>query len=156
MHSRHTWVNAASSKSEDNSTLHAVILWCMMTSSNENIFRVTDHLCGEFPVNFPTQRPVTRSCVVFFDLHLNKRLSKQRWGWWFETVSRPLWRHRYELSCFITSEYNKSQISATFIMLVEISSHDLMIFMMKSVRPRPFNRFNIRFICNTRKSVILI
>ena len=30
---------------------------------------------------------------VFFDLRLNKRLSKQSWDWWFETPSRPLWRH---------------------------------------------------------------
>ena len=30
---------------------------------------------------------------VFFDLRLNKRLSKQSWGWWFETLSCPLWRH---------------------------------------------------------------
>ena len=35
-----------------------------------------------------TQRPVTRSLDVFFDLRLNKRLSKQWWGWWFETPSR--------------------------------------------------------------------
>ena len=41
----------------------------------------------------PAQRPVTRSFGVFFDLRLNKRLSKQSWGWWFETLSRPLWRH---------------------------------------------------------------
>ena len=46
------------------------------------------------PGEFPTQRPVTRSFDVFFDLCLNKRLSKQWWGWWFETLSRPLWRHR--------------------------------------------------------------
>ena len=26
-------------------------------------------------------------------LHLNKRLSKQSWGWWFETPSCSLWRH---------------------------------------------------------------
>ena len=26
-------------------------------------------------------------------MRLNKRLSKQSWGWWFETLSRPLWRH---------------------------------------------------------------
>ena len=39
---------------------------------------------------FPTQRPATRSFDVFFDLRLNKRLSKQSWGWWFETPSRPL------------------------------------------------------------------
>ena len=43
------------------------------------------------PVNSP-QRPVTRSFDVFFDLRLNKRLSKQSWGWWFSTPSRSLWR----------------------------------------------------------------
>ena len=50
---------------------------------------------GNSPVTgeFPTQRPVTRSFDVFFDLRLNKRLSKQSWGWWFEALSRPLWRH---------------------------------------------------------------
>ena len=64
----------------------------MMTSSNGNIFRVTGHLCGEFtgPGEFPTQRPVTRSFDVYFDL----RLSKQSLGWWFETLSPPLWRLR--------------------------------------------------------------
>ena len=66
----------------------------MMTSSNGNIRRVTGHLCGEFTGQFPTERPVTLSFDVFFDLQLNKRLRKQSWGWWFETPSRPLWRHR--------------------------------------------------------------
>ena len=42
---------------------------------------------------FPSQRPVTRSFDVFFDLRLNKRLSKQPRGWWFETLSCQLWRH---------------------------------------------------------------
>ena len=45
------------------------------------------------PGEFPTQRPVTQSFDVFSDLRLNKWLSKQSWGWWFETLSRPLWRH---------------------------------------------------------------
>ena len=49
------------------------------------------------PGEFPAQRPVTRSFDVFFDLRLNKRLSKQSWGWRFETLSRPLWRHRNEI-----------------------------------------------------------
>ena len=52
-------------------------------------------LCaGNSPVSgeFPAQRPMTRSFDVFFDLRLNKRLSKQCWGWWFETPSRALWR----------------------------------------------------------------
>ena len=44
------------------------------------------------PGEFPTQRPVTRSFDVFYDLRLNKWLSKQSWGWWFQTLSRPLWR----------------------------------------------------------------
>ena len=67
----------------------------MMTSSNGNIFGVTGLLCREFtgPGDFPTQGPVTRSFDVFFDVCLNKRLSKLPWGWWFETPSWSLWRH---------------------------------------------------------------
>ena len=68
------------------------IVIAMMTSSNGNIFRVTDHLCGKF-TGPRSQRPVTRSFDVFFDLRPNKRLSVQSRGWWFETPSRPLWRH---------------------------------------------------------------
>ena len=50
---------------------------------------------GNSPVTgeFPAQRPVTRSFDVIFNLRLNKRWSKQSWFWWFETPSRPLWRH---------------------------------------------------------------
>ena len=47
-----------------------------MMSSNGNIFRITGPLCGEFTGHSP-QRPMTQSFVVFFDLCLNKRLSKQ-------------------------------------------------------------------------------
>ena len=53
-------------------------------------------LCvGNSPVpgDYPAQRPVTRSFDVFFDPRLNKRLIKQSWSWWFETLPRPLWRH---------------------------------------------------------------
>ena len=58
------------------------------------IFSALLALCvGNSPVTgeFPSQRPVTRSFDVFFDL--NKLLSKQSWGLWFETPSRSLWRH---------------------------------------------------------------
>ena len=44
------------------------------------------------PGEYTAQRTVTRSCDVFFDLCLNKRLSKQSWGWRFETLPHPLWR----------------------------------------------------------------
>ena len=40
------------------------------------------------PGEFPAQRPVVRSFDAFFDLLLITRLSKQSWGWWFETPSR--------------------------------------------------------------------
>ena len=63
-----------------------------MTSTNGNIFRVTGHLCGE--ITGPWWIPRTKTSFdVFFDLRLNKRLSKQSSGWWFETLSSPLWRH---------------------------------------------------------------
>ena len=64
---------------------------------------------GNSPVSgeFPAQRPVTRSFDVFFDLRLNKRLSKQPWGWWFETPSRPLWRHRNEGRTQILSSFHE-------------------------------------------------
>ena len=78
----------------------------MMTSSNGNISALLALCAGNSPVTveFPAQRPVTRSFGVFFDLRLNKRLSKQdlrlnkrlskqSWGWWFETPSHSLWRH---------------------------------------------------------------
>ena len=53
-------------------------------------------LCaGNSPVigEFPAQRSVMWSFDVFFDLHLNKRLSKQASGWWFEMLSHSLWLH---------------------------------------------------------------
>ena len=58
---------------------------------------------GNSPVTgeFPVQRPVTQSFDVFFDLCLNKWLSKQWWGWWFETVSCPLWRHCNGIGCCV-------------------------------------------------------
>ena len=69
---------------------------------------------GNSPVSgeFPAQRPVTQSFYVFFDLRLIKRLSKHSRGWWFETLSRPLWRycnekrHAYR-GCKHTNPQNK-------------------------------------------------
>ena len=71
------------------------------------IFSPLLDLCeGNTPVTggFPSQRPVTRSFDVFFDLRLNKRLSKQSGRRLFETPSRSLWRHcDVKSHCFITS-----------------------------------------------------
>ena len=71
---------------------------------DDDIFRVTGHLCGEFtgPRWIPRTKASDAERHCFFDLRLNKRLSKQSWGWRFETPSRPFWRHcNYHLSCFM-------------------------------------------------------
>ena len=68
-----------------------------MTSSNGNIFCVIGHLCREFIGSrwFPRTK-ASDAELWCFDLRLNRGLGKQSWGWWFETLSRPLWRHRNE------------------------------------------------------------
>ena len=48
----------------------------------------------------PSQRLVTQSFDCFFDLCLNKRLSKQLRRKWFETPSGSLWRHCNVLTTF--------------------------------------------------------
>ena len=76
-------------------TTKSLVLLNMMTSSNGNISALLAICAGNSPVpgEIPAQRPVTRSFDVFFDLRLNKPLIKQSWCWWFDTLSRPLWRH---------------------------------------------------------------
>ena len=58
---------------------------------------------GNSPVTgeFPAHRPVTWSLDAFFDLCLNKRLSKQSWGWWCEMPLCTSWRH-----CNLSHEYH--------------------------------------------------
>ena len=84
----------------------------MITSSNGNIFRVTGHLCGEF--TGPRWFPRTKASDVFFDLRLNKRLSKQSWGWWFETPSRPLWHNCNDIQCVGKWRYCSLALSHRF------------------------------------------
>ena len=72
---------------------HDKYLICMMTSSNGNLFRVTGPLYyHRSPVNSP-HKGQWRGALMFSMICLNKRLSKQSWGWWFETPSRPFWRY---------------------------------------------------------------
>ena len=59
---------------------------------------------------FPSKRPVARSFDVFFDLCLNKRLSKQSWAWWFATPSHSTWRHCNGIRLRWKSQYVLIQI----------------------------------------------
>ena len=99
----------------------------MMTSSNGTIFHVTGPLCGEFtgPGEFPAQRPVTRSFDVFFDLRVNKRLSKQPRGWRLETPSWSLWRHRnvWKMNDMITYQSGRSPKVVALISATNFSSY---------------------------------
>ena len=81
-------------------------------------------LCvGNSPVTceFPSQRQVTRSFDVFFDLGLSKRLNKQSRRRWFETPLYPLWCHRNEGrwvrydDCSVIAIYDKCRIHNTFL-----------------------------------------
>ena len=65
--------------------------WCHQIETFSALLAIC---AGNSPVTgeFPAQRPVTRSFNVFFDLRLNKRLSKQWWGWRFETFDVTLMR----------------------------------------------------------------
>ena len=71
----------------------------MMTSSNGSLVRVTGHLCGEFTGHrwICRKKASDTELWCFLWSALNKRLSKQWWGWWIETPSCPLWRHCNEL-----------------------------------------------------------
>ena len=75
----------------------------MMASSNGNISRVTGHLCGEFTGHRWIPRTMASYAELWYSLWsgLNKRLSKQSWDWWFETLSRPLWRHRNDYDTYV-------------------------------------------------------
>ena len=67
----------------------------VMTSWNGNIFRVTGPLCEEFTGHrwIPLTKASDAGFDVFFDLRLNKRLSKQSSRRWFETPLRSIWCH---------------------------------------------------------------
>ena len=81
----------------------SVLLLIMMTSSNGKKSALLTLCLGNSLVTgeFPSRRPVTPNFGVFFDIRLNKRLSKHSWGWWFETPSHPLWRRCNEILVWI-------------------------------------------------------
>ena len=76
--------------------------WCHQM---ETFSALLDICAGNSPVSgeFPAQRPVTRSFDIIFDVRLNKQLSKQSWGWWFEMQSGSLWRH-----CNVSRQFHRT------------------------------------------------
>ena len=66
-------------------------LWCKLI--NDCTFHVTYSIPYKKAINAYKLSMIEKWSGVFFDLHLNKRLSKQSRGWWFEMPSCSLWRH---------------------------------------------------------------
>ena len=126
----------------------------MMTSSYGNIFRVTGPLCGAFtgPGEFPAQKPVTRSFDVFFDLRLNKRLSKQLWGWWFETLSWSLWRQ-----CNVIRWTKTNPVRLRFSRVNSLPNpHDMPPFAFtKSLRYDQYHKFTIATMCKISRLIVI-
>ena len=75
--------------------LIASVFGCTWCHQMETFSALLAPCAGNSPVTgeFPAQRPVTRSFDVFFDLRLNKWLSKQLRHRWFEKPSHSSWRH---------------------------------------------------------------
>ena len=102
-----------------------------MTSSNGNIFHVTGHLWGEFTGHqwIPHTRPVTWSFDGFFDLRLNKWLSKQLWG----SRLLSLWHHCNDFALILvacmsqTSHDKRHLICSWFISAWDIKAYQILI-----------------------------
>ena len=91
-----TWLPKSSMKWMSASSAVSLLQNCPWWRHQMETFSALLALCEEnSPVTgeVPSQKPVSRSFDVFYDLRLNKRLNKHSRRWWFETPSRPLWRH---------------------------------------------------------------
>ena len=82
---------------EDQSKLVQVMAWCRQATSH-----CLSQCWPRSLLLYGVTRPQWVNMIsyisfgAFFDLRLNKRLNKQSWGWWFETLSHPLWHHSNE------------------------------------------------------------
>ena len=96
------WTNRGEKSAKwEHNDVHTISLTIWWHNQME-IFSALLALCEENPPftggfhshtgGFHSQRPVTQSFDVFFDVRLNKRLSKQSTCWWFETAWHSLWR----------------------------------------------------------------
>ena len=86
--------------------VHIPFYLTMITSSNGMFFRVTGPLCGEFTGHrwITLTKASDAEFDVFFDMCLNKQLSKQSGRRWFETPLRSLW-HRCSVYVIYTAAF---------------------------------------------------
>ena len=88
-------------------------------------FKAVMSCAGNSPVTgeFPDKGNWRRTLMFLFDLLLNKRLSKLSCGLWFETPSRPLWRHCNDIDaidlCLATTKHNKLLIYYLYMLYIK-------------------------------------
>ena len=89
----------------------------MLTSSNGNIFRITGAFCGEFTghrwIPLAKASDAELGYFLFFNIRLNKRLSKQSRDQWLEVPSDSSWRHCNDTTLHHMTEYSWESLSAT-------------------------------------------
>ena len=87
--------------------------WMIISHLHDDVIK-WKHFPRNWPCvrGIPAQRSVRRSFDVFF-----KRLSKQSWGWWFETLSCPLWCHcnKYVYAINYPCPILTSSLTSTYI-----------------------------------------
>ena len=83
----------------------------------ETFSALPGHLCGEFTGHRWIPRTKASDTELWCSLicALNKRLSKQSWGWWFKSPFRPLWRHCNDLC----HSYAWAYLFPTFVIMSE-------------------------------------
>ena len=95
---------------------------------------------------FPSQKTVTQSFDVFFDLRLDKQLNKRLRSWWFETPSHPLWRHCNEVMiCRLYGTYTWNIVS--LLLIGELETHSSKICI--KTQPYPYKSAFENIPCKT-------
>ena len=129
----------------------------MMTSSNGTFSALLALCAGNSPVTgeFPAQRPVAQSFGVFFDLRLNKRLSKQPWGWWSETPSRSLWRHCNGAQDYYYHQYSCGRYWADCNIILYHSKFVWLLLIWNMFAPnwRHFSKWPTRSLVSSRANI---
>ena len=111
-------------------------------------------LCaGNSPVTgeFPSQRPGTRSFDAFFDLRLNKWLSKQSRHRWIETPLSSSWCHCYDISCHRALPFVSSNL-LKFVWDKEKRKHGgrFVVFYWKFAHSKSYNNGPLWLFCSFR------
>ena len=116
-----------------------------MTSSNGDIFRVSGPLWGKSTSHcgYPSQRQVARILDVFFEMRLNKWLSKQSGCRWFKTPWRSLCRHCNDGRILYNSPSKGYRVPCPFIHINVYSIIGLIFQYSRRQLPHMFSAFRV-------------